>query len=303
MFLIYILICLIHSSTRFTQTSPIQNSINENVLFDLTSETIKVNLNGVTHTIEAFKPLQNEQILKSIKKNETTNYSNLVWYSYGLPAILSSDNQSPFYFNSKSNGGSFYIQIETLTKQHRTLIINELETKYNIELNDNQVKNLIPSKFECKLEIECDQFYYLDGHVTNTLDFPLKVNFFNVSKMSKEMKCLQDIVRESEDDFNFECFLSSFYSQNNNNNSYASLIGRSFTFNKNSIKSITSAETCLKQFDLLNQRLKLLEQQVEKLLEDAKQKIKADLETNYEPIVPNPIDLESEVNQPYDGYH
>ena len=63
--------------------------------------------------------------------------------------------------------------------------------------------------------------------------------------MSKEMKCLQDIVRESEDDFNFECFLSSFYSQNNNN-SYASLIGRSFTFNKNSIKYIINKKFLIK---------------------------------------------------------
>jgi hypothetical protein len=193
--------------------------------------------------------------------------------------------------------------VETLTKQHRSLIINELETKYSIELNDNQVKNLIPSKFECKLEIECDQFYYLDGQVANTLDFPLKVNF-NVSKSSKEMKCLQDIVRESEDDFNFDCFLST-YSQNSNNvaqnnSSLVSLIGRSFTFNKSSIKSISTADKCLKQFDLLNERLIKLEEQVQKLLEDKLKK--SDVETNFEPI-PNPVDLETEVNQPYDGYH
>ena len=295
MFLIYILIICIIFSTK-TQSSPIQNSINENILFDLTTELIKINVEGVVHSIEAFKPIQNDQILT---KKDETNYANLIWYSYGYPTILASDNQSPFYFNSKG----FFIQVETLTKQHRSLIINELETKYSIELNDNQVKNLIPSKFECKLEIECDQFYYLDGQVANTLDFPLKVNF-NVSKSSKEMKCLQDIVRESEDDFNFDCFLST-HSQNSNNviqnnSSLVSLIGRSFTFNKSSIKSITTADKCLKQFDLLNERLIKLEEQVQKLLEDKLKK--SDVETNFEPI-PNPVDLETEVNQPYDGYH
>jgi hypothetical protein len=295
MFLIYILMICIIFSTK-SQSSPIQNSINENILFDLTTELIKINVEGVVHSIEAFKPIKNDQILT---KKDETNYANLIWYSYGYPTILASDNQSPFYFNSKG----FYIQVETLTKQHRSLIINELETKYSIELNDNQVKNLIPSKFECKLEIECDQFYYLDGQVANTLDFPLKVNF-NVSKSSKEMKCLQDIVRESEDDFNFDCFLST-YSQNSNNvaqnnSSLVSLIGRSFTFNKSSIKSITTADKCLKQFDLLNERLIKLEEQVQKLLEDKLKK--SDVETNFEPI-PNPVDLETEVNQPYDGYH
>jgi hypothetical protein len=288
------MICIIFSTK--SQSSPIQNSINENILFDLTTELIKINVEGVVHSIEAFKPIKNDQILT---KKDETNYANLIWYSYGYPTILASDNQSPFYFNSKG----FYIQVETLTKQHRSLIINELETKYSIELNDNQVKNLIPSKFECKLEIECDQFYYLDGQVANTLDFPLKVNF-NVSKSSKEMKCLQDIVRESEDDFNFDCFLST-YSQNSNNvaqnnSSLVSLIGRSFTFNKSSIKSITTADKCLKQFDLLNERLIKLEEQVQKLLEDKLKK--SDVETNFEPI-PNPVDLETEVNQPYDGYH
>ena len=105
-------------------------------------------------------------------------------------------------------------------------------------------------------------------------------------------------------DFNFDCFLST-YSQNSNNvvqnnSSLVSLIGRSFTFNKSSIKSITTADKCLKQFDLLNERLIKLEEQVQKLLEDKLKK--SDVETNFEPI-PNPVDLETEVNQPYDGYH
>ena len=51
---------------------------------------------------------------------------------------------------------------------------------------------------------------------------------------------------------------------------------------------------------MLNERLIKLEEQVQKLLEDKLKK--SDVETNFEPI-PNPVDLETEVNQPYDGYH
>lgn len=250
-----ILLCL--CLFKLTQTTEFSNP-EDSIVFELNSDLVIVNDHGSTYSIEAFTPSTNEQILK---EKDSSKYDDLKWYSFGRPTILASENENPFHFSSKG----FYIQVETLTESHKLLIIEELENKYQIEMDEDQVKNLVPTKFECRLEIECDSFFYLDGEVANTKEFPLKVNF-HISKNSKEMKCLQSIVREEEDDFNFDCHLSSHLKQPSNE--FSSLIGRSFTFNKNSIKSITSADKCLKQFERLNERVKKLEKAILLLLEE-----------------------------------
>ncbi len=250
-------LCLLKFTFAELNSNQLSNP-EESIVFELNSEVVIVNDQGSTYSIEAFIPSTNEQILK---EKDSSKYDDLKWYSFGKPTIVASENENPFHFSSKG----FYIQVETLTESHKLLIIEELENKYEIEMDEDQVKNLVPTKFECRLEIECDSFFYLDGEVANTKEFPLKVNF-QISKNSKEMKCLQSIVREEEDDFNFDCHLSSHLKQPNQE--FSSLIGRSFTFNKNSIKSITSADKCLKQFEILNERVKKLEETVLRLLEE-----------------------------------
>ena len=272
------------------------NLSEDTIIFDLVSESVHIKEKSVLSNIEIFKPVSNEPILK--EKN-ASQYEKLKFYSFGKPTLVASDQNNIFHFTSKG----FYIQVEVLTKLQRNLIQEELETKYSVDLNENQIKSLAPTKFECRLEIECDEFLYLDGITLNTNEYPLRVHF-NASKNSKEMKCIQTIIKEDEDDFSFDCHLAYHMTYLNKE---TSLIGRSYILNKSNFKSITSDDKLTEKIELLNERVTKLEKAVEKLVESSKVSLSSSNSnenangTSSAEGEPDAVDLETEDNSPYDG--
>jgi hypothetical protein len=67
-----------------------------------------------------------------------------------------------------------------LTDQHRKLIKEKIKTKYNVEVENDQISNLILSEFVCELNVECEDSeteLKLEGEVSYFDQFPLKLNF------------------------------------------------------------------------------------------------------------------------------
>lgn len=268
-FNILITMCFVYSSTSFRHDD-------DEIIFDLNSETVEINDLGSNYGVEVFKPMSNNKYLNKKDKSD-----QLKWFSFGRPTLLAIENQeNPFTFNPKG----FYVQVETLTKVNRILVKDELEKKYDIDIDQSQVQFLTPSKFECRLDIECDGFYSLEGQVLNLNEFPLRV-YFNVSKNTNELKCLQKIVKENEDDYSFDCSLSTYLKHSHKGSS--SLIGRSYTFVKSTIKNISSGEKCLEQFEILIEKVTALEKRVRVLENKNENRVVSDDDSNS-------VDLEEE---------
>ena len=115
-----------------------------------------------------------------------------------------------------------------LTEHQKSLFVNEVKRKYNIDIQKAQITTLIVSDFKCKLKIECDEEKLnLMGQVNDMKTFPLRL-FFEFGQAENE-ECIQNYILENENNLELKCevttgarsaktnsFSINFSSENNN---------------------------------------------------------------------------------------
>lgn len=180
-----------------------------NIAFDLPDITATVKTASGDFQLEAYKSIDNDRILNGGSKERT---SRLFWVSVGFPNFVktvggkSSKNSKLFHFSAKG----FRAYIEMMTDSHRLHLAKTATTKYQVNISDAQVVNLILSSFKCSLLLfdETGKKYLLDGKVTDFRHFPLRMDFYAPLK-SHERKLFLDFMYESEADLEFDCSMES----------------------------------------------------------------------------------------------
>ena len=198
---------------------------NADVLFSLPDLVIEYHLNNIETTqLEAFKTKLNDPILNN---KDTEKYGQLQWVSLGHPSLMAIEKEDELSWFDSTNDG-FYTYVEMLTEHQKSLFVNEVKRKYNIDIQKAQITTLIVSDFKCKLKIECDeQKLNLIGQVNDMKTFPLRL-FFEFGKAENE-ECIQNYILDNENNLELKCevttgassaktnsFSINFNSENNN---------------------------------------------------------------------------------------
>ena len=181
------------------QDKPKDSDSLDDIVFKLADLTVTYqSIKGLV-TMEAFKSSINDLIINN--KNQD-KYPQLTWLSLGNPRLVNFyDKKFDSYNSFKSNNEGFSIFIETLNHDHINLFKQNVKVKYNINIEPEQIVQLVPSKFECKLAITNDNLktVYL-GKAFQLNRSPLEV-FFYAPKGSQE----RQLFDQHTDDLQFYC--------------------------------------------------------------------------------------------------
>lgn len=155
--------------------------------------------------LKAYKSSNNDMIINS---SHASNFGKLNWISIGQPKLVTSLNKkkhSHELFNFLPEG--FYIYIQMLTNEHRSILQEKINQTYKILVQNNQIVSLIPSRFECKLVFyQDDSKFLLIGKANQFNKLPIGI-FFYAPRNSKERKALEKRISEDGSDLNldFDC--------------------------------------------------------------------------------------------------
>ena len=193
----FVLLVIVFIFFRYVKT----NSVN----FDFTSPDIIVEtkLNGTRIRLEAFKASTNDLILGNKTQDE---YSRLHWLSVGYPSLIapsfSPEDATGSLFTWSHTG--FHTYIETLTDEHKALLVNKIQRQYNIvKIDTDQIHSLITENFDCKINLDCNsmsnesessaqsEYIQLFGRVENPWEYPLILNFEITPKIKPYRQCIQ----------------------------------------------------------------------------------------------------------------
>lgn len=98
----------------------------------------------------------------------------------------------------------FDVSIEMLTNKQRSLFKDIVKRKYNIDVKQEQIVSLIPSKFECQTIFYKDaEKILINGKVTQLTRFPLKLSFFAPLK-TKERMYFEERLKQEQDYLNLD---------------------------------------------------------------------------------------------------
>ncbi|RNA44546.1 hypothetical protein BpHYR1_042725 [Brachionus plicatilis] len=158
----------------FDQKENLQNKIafdlpDLTAIFTLPDQKTKVQL-------EAFRSRLNDKILA---ENETSKHSQLMWVSTGNPRLVMTkiDQKSGselFHFTPEG----FYTFVEMLNDDHIQLLAEKAKLFYTIDIAQNQILNLILSKFECSIVLfSLHSKTFIKGRVNQFRVFPLRLDF------------------------------------------------------------------------------------------------------------------------------
>lgn len=163
----------------------------ENPEFESADLTIEIIRNNKLSYLEAFRGLDNAQI---IDFNKTNEYGKLKWMSIGQPTLTLFSDSLTWY---KSTPDGFFIKVSFLNDDHKELFKKAIQVKYRIDVESDQIKQLVPDLVKCKMELTCQrQPILILGESSNrTLEFPLKVNF----KTNQQNKnCLENVAKANQ---------------------------------------------------------------------------------------------------------
>jgi len=201
--------------------------------------------------LEAYKSSENDRILN---EKIVSNYNQLKWFSLGSPHLVAApmntgvgnnNNKKKFDLNSKG----FSIFAEMLNQQDKRLFVNEIKKQYKIDVNENQIKNLIPSLFECQLNFKCFyDIYHLDGRASSAefKGFPIRIEFNFTNTYEKA--CMERLIGE-DFNFHFNCCLSFKKTTNNN---VLSQFKKSFILESNRFKNVSFNFKLLEKIGLMD---------------------------------------------------
>ena len=183
-----------------------------NIAFDLPDLTATVETTSGLFQLEAYKSINNDPIIRDVTSGQASaRTSQLFWVSVGQPAFIKTpDRRDPNItrlFHQSTTGYNTYIQM--LTSTHRSVLASTARTKYRVEVTENQIVNLILSKFECFLVMFDDvgNKYLLKGKVSDFRHFPLRMNFYAPPR-STERKLFHEML-EDPSDLEFMCNFAS----------------------------------------------------------------------------------------------
>lgn len=199
---------------------------------------------SVPHSVlEAYKSSLNDKILK---EKDPINYSQLKWFSYGSPRLITINN-TVLSFSSRT----LMIHVQMLTNEHKKLFANQVKKQYKIDIEPDQIKDIIPAAFECLLNIKCYEEFQLKGKVKNLREFPLRVDF---DIENKQKECLENIEQE---ELTFECRMALANAKQN-----SSVLERTFSLWANQSATIQFDQTLLERIKSLEANLKLLSDKI-----------------------------------------
>lgn len=153
-----------------------------------------------------------------------------------------------------TNPIGFNIYVQMLNSRHRELFVSEIKRQYDIDVSLEQIKDLIPTQFECNLTIKCYEDFYLNGKVKNLREFPYRVDFDLVDRL-KERECLQMLLKENN--FYFECKLIIMNKKQN-----SSHFLKTFILQTNQLRNISFDENILDRIYNIEQDLKRLNEKL-----------------------------------------
>ena len=164
-------------------TSEINDETSHGIAFDSPDLTAIVDTTSGQFQLEAFKWTRNDRILEQLSSDKavTSAITQLGWVSIGHASFVRTadpKNQSEVkIFHETDDGFSTYIQM--LSPEQKQVLAAAAYTKYHLKVEDNQIFNLVLSKFECsrKLYDKTGNTFLLKGEVSDFHHFPLRMDF------------------------------------------------------------------------------------------------------------------------------
>ena len=126
------------------------------------------------YQLKAYKHVGNDKITDSDAPAEKA--SMLQWVSVGYPTLLltseigNMSNVKLFHFDDEG----FYTYVQMLTEVDRHRLALRASSRYNVNVSDEQIINLMLSTFTCSLRISSENY---KGAVTRFSDNPLQMHF------------------------------------------------------------------------------------------------------------------------------
>ena len=159
-------------------------------------------------SLEAYASSSNDYIIKTKDKNK---YAQLEWFSIGNPTLVKAENS---YFKFNNDGFTMYANM--LSNEHKKSFKHVAEKKYSIDIDENQVFDLIFSKFECSISIEnraSHKNYLIRGKVDRFNVYPIRIEF-HAPADTDERSFFENKIRQEETssgavDLKLKCELSS----------------------------------------------------------------------------------------------
>lgn len=195
---------------RYIRQAPVAGASIVDIAFDLSDITTSFQLPTETGHLEAFKYINNDKLQQGTTGTMT---SQLRWVSYGLPTLKKTRdhvNASEKFFHFSDSG--FSTHIDMMTQDQRSALALAAQRKYEITIQDDQIVNLILSKFQCTLtlEDEAGRKYPLIGKVAEFRRFPLRMKFAATRRSIERKVFLQSLTDAGgHPDLHFDCHIEA----------------------------------------------------------------------------------------------
>ena len=172
---------------------------NSDFVFTLPDLVVEHDLNKIEKTqLEAFKTKANSLILEG---NKSDKYGQLHWVSLGHPTLIAFQSEW-FHFNDLG----FYAFVEMLTEEQKSLFVNEVKRRYNIDIQKRQITTMIVSRYKCEMKLLCnDEMFTLIGKVSETNKFPLRFNFETGKNRKIIEECIKTKLLNGKNNLVMEC--------------------------------------------------------------------------------------------------
>jgi hypothetical protein len=176
--------------------------------YDLADITFNKNNGRYTYEIKAYKNTINDLI---IKKKESSNYNQLEWVSTGMPKIVKNPNGNNLSSIINFTPEGFHIYVHMLTKHQAKLISQNIQSKYKIKINPDQIHNIPLASFKCesKLVNSKTDVYSFKGKVNNFERYPLKIEFWAPIYTKERLFIENKLKKVDKKEINLTCKLAS----------------------------------------------------------------------------------------------
>jgi hypothetical protein len=162
----------------FSAFKVVQSRNDAKIEFSLVDITIDVDENDQIIHLQAWKSINNDAIINSLKAQD---YKKLSWVALGNPTFKKSKTNNKnntsqiFHYNDHL----IYAFVDMLTNKQKLIIVDAIKKKYGFDnIDKSQVVNLILSRFDCFLKLkDGNRQRLMKGEVKDFYEFPLKLIF------------------------------------------------------------------------------------------------------------------------------
>lgn len=195
---------------RYIRQTPGADASAVDIAFDLPDITVSFQIATGTAQLEAFKYVNNDKFQQDTTGTIT---SKLRWVSIGLPNLCKTRDQvnaTEKLFDFSDIG--FSTSIDMMTLEQQKVLASAARQKYQIEISDDQIVNMILLKFQCTFTLhdEAGSKYLLLGRVSNFRQFPLRMDFDAPRKSVERMVFFKFITDAGgQPDLHFDCHIEA----------------------------------------------------------------------------------------------